>query len=172
MSSEQDDAFSPRNLAVLGGLLFTALILGEAVFPRHSGDTASVSMTVDDIAMRLEPVVTLASIQANATASTGGEVADMSPQQLYQGACMACHAAGVAGAPKTGRRHPYSLSRGSARLFDAVTDPRNQEAGGSSGQPPNEAPTADATAEDEIPAPVVDRLEAPVSYPGDSEPDN
>ena len=26
----------------------------------------------------------------------------MSPQQLYQGACMACHAAGVAGAPKTG----------------------------------------------------------------------
>ena len=102
MSSEQDDAFSPRNLAVLGGLLFTALILGEAVFPRHSGDTASVSMTVDDIAMRLEPVVTLASIQANATASTGGEVADMSPQQLYQGACMACHAAGVAGAPKTG----------------------------------------------------------------------
>jgi len=87
---------------VLGGLLFTALILGEAVFPRHSGDTASVSMTVDDIAMRLEPVVTLASIQANATASTGGEVADMSPQQLYQGACMACHAAGVAGAPKTG----------------------------------------------------------------------
>jgi cytochrome c5 len=102
VSSEQDDAFSPRNLAVLGGLLFTALILGEAVFPRHSGDTASVSMTVDDIAMRLEPVVTLASIQANATASTGGEVADMSPQQLYQGACMACHAAGVAGAPKTG----------------------------------------------------------------------
>ena len=102
MSSEQDDAFSPRNLAVLGGLLFTALILGEAVFPRHSGDTASVSMTVDDIAMRLEPVVTLASIQGNATASAGGEVADMSPQQLYQGACMACHAAGVAGAPKTG----------------------------------------------------------------------
>jgi chromosome segregation protein len=35
-----------------------------------------------------------------------------------------------------------------------------------------EAPAADAAAEDEIPAPVVDRLEAPVSYPGDSEPDN
>ena len=104
MSSEQDDAFSPRNLAVLGGLLFTALILGEAVFPRHSGDTDTVSdsMTLDDIAMRLEPVVTLASIQANATGSAGGEAADMSPQQLYEGACMACHAAGVAGAPITG----------------------------------------------------------------------
>ena len=113
MSSEQDDAFSPRNLAVLGGLLFTALILGEAVFPRHSGDTASVSMTVDDIAMRLEPVVTLASIQANATASTGGEVADMSPQQLYQGACMACHAAGVAGAPKTGDNAAWGDRMGS-----------------------------------------------------------
>jgi cytochrome c5 len=102
VSSEQDYALSPRNLAVLGGLLFTALILGEVIFPRHSGDTAVVSIGVDDIAMRLEPVVTLASIQANSAGSAGGEMADMSPQQLYQGACMACHAAGVAGAPKTG----------------------------------------------------------------------
>jgi len=110
VSSEQDDAFSPRNLAVLGGLLFTALILGEAIFPRHSGD-ADIdidNMTADDIAMRLEPVVTLASIQANATGSAGSEEADMSPQQLYQGACMACHAAGVAGAPKTGDNAAWS----------------------------------------------------------------
>ena len=29
-------------------------------------------------------------------------MAQKSPQQLYQGACLACHASGVAGAPKTG----------------------------------------------------------------------
>ena len=29
-------------------------------------------------------------------------MAQKSPQQLYAGACLACHASGVAGAPKTG----------------------------------------------------------------------
>ncbi len=103
MSSEQVDTFSPHNLAVLGGLLFVALILGEAVFPRH-GDEAGAVMGVgsmDDIAMRLEPVVTLAAIRANASESSG-DTASMSPRQLYEAACMACHASGVAGAPKTG----------------------------------------------------------------------
>ncbi len=104
MSSEQVDTFSPHNLAVLGGLLFVALILGEAVFPRH-GDEAGAVMGVgsmDDIAMRLEPVVTLAGIQASASGSGAGDMASMSPRQLYEVACMACHASGVAGAPKTG----------------------------------------------------------------------
>jgi cytochrome c5 len=57
--------------------------------------------SMDDIAMRLEPVVTLTEIQANASGSAG-DMASMSPRQLYEGACMACHASGVAGAPKTG----------------------------------------------------------------------
>ena len=103
MSSEQVDTFSPHNLAVLGGLLLVALILGEAVFPRHGDDAGAVMGvgSMDDIAMRLEPVVTLTGIQANASAGAG-DMANMSPQQLYEGACMACHASGVAGAPKTG----------------------------------------------------------------------
>jgi cytochrome c5 len=113
VSSEQDDTFSPRNLAVLGGLLFTALILGEAVFPRHSGDAVVSSMSTDDIAMRLEPVVTLASIEANSAGSAGADMSDMSAQQLYDGACMACHAAGVAGAPKTGDKAAWGDRMGS-----------------------------------------------------------
>jgi cytochrome c5 len=103
VSSDQVDTFSPHNLAVLGGLLFVALILGEGVFSRHGGE-AGAGMGVgsmDDIAMRLEPVVTLTEIQANASGSAG-DMASMSPRQLYEGACMACHASGVAGAPKTG----------------------------------------------------------------------
>ena len=105
MSSDQVDTFSPHNLAVLGGLLFIALILGEAIFPRQNDAAGGGSMgigSMDDIAMRLEPVVTLAGIQANASESGSGDMASMSPRQLYEGACMACHASGVAGAPKTG----------------------------------------------------------------------
>jgi len=102
VSSEEVDTFSPKNLAVLGGLLFVALILGEGVFSRHSGAGSMGPGTMDEISMRIEPVVTLASIQANAAGSGSGDMASQSPQQLYEAACMACHAAGVAGAPKTG----------------------------------------------------------------------
>jgi len=103
VSSAQDDTFSPRNLAVLGGLLFFALFLGEVVFSRDSGDSMdgmSVG-TMEDVSMRLKPVVTLDDIMANASASGAG-AADKSPKDLYAGACLACHASGVAGAPKVG----------------------------------------------------------------------
>ncbi len=69
MSSEEVDTFSPHNLAVLGGLLFVALILGEAVFPRGSGSGSMGPGTMDEVSMRIEPVITLASIQANAAGS-------------------------------------------------------------------------------------------------------
>jgi len=103
VSSAQHDTFSPKNLSVLGGLLLVALILGEFVFSRHGNDTmaASESMGVgsmEDIAMRLKPVITQDSILA----SSAGSMAQKSPQQLYAGACLACHASGVAGAPKIG----------------------------------------------------------------------
>lgn len=107
MSSEQHDTFSPKNLSVLGGLLLVALILGEVVFPRHSDETSASDEimgvgTLDDIAMRLKPVITLDSILASSAGSGSGEMVQKSPQQLYAGACIACHASGVAGAPKTG----------------------------------------------------------------------
>lgn len=107
MSSAQDDTFSPRNLAVLGGLLFIALFLGEAVFPRDGGifsSTIDPSMsigTVEDVTMRIKPVVTLDDVLANASASMAAG-AEKTPQQLYTGACLACHTTGVAGAPKIG----------------------------------------------------------------------
>jgi len=112
VSSEEVDTFSPHNLAVLGGLLFVALILGEAVFPRNSGSGSMGPGTMDEISMRIEPVITLASIQANAAASGSGDTASQSPQQLYEGACMACHAAGVAGAPKTGDNAAWQARMG------------------------------------------------------------
>lgn len=112
MSAAQPETFSPRNLVVLGGLLAIALFLGEIVVgTQHEGDVvAEVSDTMEDIAMRLQPVVTLDDIR-NPTVSQGGVMmvasgaddnAGKTPDQLYQGACLACHTTGAAGAPKIG----------------------------------------------------------------------
>lgn len=113
MSASEPETFSPRNLVVLGGLLAIALFIGEVLIgPQHKGDTmAEVVDTMEDIAMRLKPVVTLDDIR-NPVASQGGSgggtmvaAADdtpKTPDQLYQGACLACHTTGAAGAPKIG----------------------------------------------------------------------
>ncbi len=118
MSSAQQDTFSPKNLTVLGGLLLVALILGEGVFSRNNNDAASKVMgvgTMEDIAMRLKPVITIDSILACSAGSGSGEMAQKSPQQLYEGACLACHASGVAGAPKVGDGAAWQ-----ARLGDGI----------------------------------------------------
>ncbi len=72
MSAAQPETFSPRNLVVLGGLLAIALFLGEIVVgTQHDDDVmADVSDTMEDIAMRLKPVVTLDDIR-NPTAVAG-----------------------------------------------------------------------------------------------------
>ena len=121
MSAAQPETFSPRNLVVLGGLLAIALFLGEIVVgPQHEGDTmAEVGDTLEDIAMRLKPVVTLDDIR-NPTVAQGASGGDTmvasgaddnavkTPDQLYQGACLACHTTGAAGAPKIGDAAAWS----------------------------------------------------------------
>ena len=105
MSSAQHDTFSPKNLSVLGGLLLVALILGEGVFSRSNIDMVVKIVgvgTMEDIAMRIKPVITIDSILASGADAGSGEMAQKSAQELYQGACLACHASGVAGAPKVG----------------------------------------------------------------------
>jgi cytochrome c5 len=117
VSSSQHDTFSPQNLSVLGGLLFVALILGEFVFSSHNNDgmVASESAgvgTMEDISMRLAPVISLDSLLAGSAGSGSGDMAQKSPQEMYQSACLACHASGVAGAPKTGDGAAWSARAG------------------------------------------------------------
>jgi cytochrome c5 len=79
--------------------------------------------TMEDISMRLAPVVTLDSLLAGSAGSGSGDMAQKSPQQLYQGACLACHASGVAGAPKTGDSAAWSARAGNgidAMLASAI----------------------------------------------------
>ena len=105
MSEAQDETFSPKNITVLGGLLLIAIILGEVVIGQHGNDEVVVEPvdTMEDMAMRLQPVVSLGEMRSSMTvASAAGGTADKSPDQLYQGACLACHSTGAAGAPKIG----------------------------------------------------------------------
>ena len=118
MSSAQHDTFSPKNLTVLGGLLLVALILGEGVFSRSNNDAASKNMavgTMEDMDMRRKPWIKIDSILASSAGSGSDEMAQKSPQQLYEGACLACHASGVAGAPKVGDGAAWQ-----ARLGDGI----------------------------------------------------
>ena len=105
MSAEEDAGLmAPKNIALLGGLLFVALILGEYVCPR-TGDieVAEAPDTVEDVMARIEPVVSFAAVEevVAALAATAA-MADMSPAQIYEAACLACHTTGAAGAPKLG----------------------------------------------------------------------
>lgn len=118
MSSAQHDTFSPKNLSLLGGLLLVALILGEVVFSRNNNDVVVKSVgvgTMEEIAMRIKPVITIDSILASSAGAGTGEMAQKSPEQLYQGACLACHTSGVAGAPKVGDSAAWQ-----ARLGDGI----------------------------------------------------
>jgi cytochrome c5 len=104
VSSAQVETFSPQNIGVLLGLLLLAIILGEVVFNPHvDGAMAEPVDTMEDIAMRLKPVVSLDDMRSSMkAASVAGDTASKSPDQLYQGACLACHSTGAAGAPKIG----------------------------------------------------------------------
>jgi cytochrome c5 len=125
VSTAKNETFSPKNIAVLGGLLALALILGEGVFNPHGEDVAMAEPvnTMEAIAMRLRPVVTLDDMRSSMNAgSAAADTASKSPDQLYQGACMACHSTGAAGAPKIGDSGAWSarISKGLDALVTAA----------------------------------------------------
>lgn len=86
---------------------------------------------MEDIAMRLKPVVTLDNILASAS-SGSGDLAAMSPKQLYEGACMACHAAGIAGAPRLGDSAAWQ-----GRLASGIDSMVATVVNGKNAMPPN-----------------------------------
>jgi cytochrome c5 len=127
VSEAQDETFSPHNITVLGGLLLIAIILGEVVIGQHGNDEMTVESvdTMEDVAMRLQPVVSLDEMRSSMTvASAAGNTANKSPDQLYQGACLACHSTGAAGAPKIGDAAAWTarLAKGLDSLVTSAID--------------------------------------------------
>lgn len=134
MSAQQNEIFSPQNLTVLGVLLLIAIILGEVVMPRPGEPKVAVKAedTVEDIAMRLQPVVSLDKMRSSMSAlAAAGAAADQSPEQLYQSACLACHNTGAAGAPKLG-----DVGAWSERLAKGIDALVSSAIGGIGAMPP------------------------------------
>ena len=105
MSSSSDDFTSPKNITVMMVLLLSAVMLGEVVVPSIGGDSGETmqSDSINDMVMRLEPVVVLADMANNPmSAGAAGVAAAQTPDKLYEAACQACHLTGAAGAPKLG----------------------------------------------------------------------
>ncbi len=146
MSESQAETFSIHNIIVLFGLLLAAVFIGEVLIGGHHDKVpmAEAMDSGDDIAMRLRPVVTLDDIRSgNSVAGIGAggggmtaaagttDSAEKTPAELYQGACLACHTTGAAGAPKIGDAAAWS-ERG-AKGLDALV---SSATGGIGAMPP------------------------------------
>jgi len=94
------------NLVIIGSVAAT-LVLFYLAYLGHQpvGGKSAGNAGGQTLEQRIRPVVTLDDVIAEK--ATGTQLADAAAapktaQQLYQGACLACHLAGVANAPKLG----------------------------------------------------------------------
>ena len=114
--SQQDDRVFLRRFGgvILGLMIFTGLIMALAFSLRSTPDPNANPSQKLLLEERIAPVTgvrteaaELAATDAAAVAqppagSAGTELAPADGEKIYQSVCMACHAAGVAGAPVAG----------------------------------------------------------------------
>lgn len=111
MSANEDHAHeslikTPRQLVVVVLLAFVVpiiviVLLSQLASSGRIYDKESPAMSADEIAKRIQPV---------AEVSTGFEPGSQTfktGEEVYKSVCTACHATGVAGAPKFGDRHDW-----------------------------------------------------------------
>jgi cytochrome c5 len=104
----------PVGIAYLGAQLVTG---GKRI------DTAESKQSVQD---RIKPVGEIVKFDgatppaAPAVAAVAAVVKARSGEEVYQLACTACHAAGIAGAPKTGDKPAWAarVAQGAATLYE------------------------------------------------------
>jgi cytochrome c5 len=83
-------------IPIIGILLLITLVMGgKSPDPR--------ALEPDAVAARIQPVG-----KVEISAGGAGAAAARSPEELVKAACMACHAAGVAGAPKMGDKAAWA----------------------------------------------------------------
>ena len=105
---------------VFGIILLVQLVLGHP----HADPGA---LTAESVASRIQPVgkVEFGPVMSNAPAAVATKAAKAGPadgKSIYNSVCMACHAAGVANAPKLGDRTAWAprLKAGNAALMESV----------------------------------------------------
>jgi len=146
-SPMSDSQFSKTFFIVIAMLVLLTVFLVVLAFINSSevSDKLAAEKQAETdkvVAARVEPVGTLnvgdvpeAAATASApAAATGGEAAAEEPrsgEQVYQQACAACHATGVAGAPKTGDAAAWTdrIGQGDETLYDHAINGFQGQAG-------------------------------------------
>lgn len=112
---EQENA-SPSMMwkAILAALILMVLIIPLSMRDRSAGSAATAS---DEAEARIAPVARVELLKV--AASSGPR----SGEQIYNSVCTACHAAGVAGAPKKGDQAAWAprLGQGIDGLLKSAT---------------------------------------------------
>lgn len=92
------------NIAIVLALMSPSIIFIQAFMSNSPQNANAVAMGQERVAERIRPVVTLNDIVGSEDEQQMGSTLAVAktPETLYQGACLACHATGVANAPKLG----------------------------------------------------------------------
>ena len=98
-----------------------AIVLALVIWPLSKlgkGDPAAGS--VDEAELRIQPVARVE--MQKAVVKTDGK--PRSGEEVYNAVCMACHAAGVAGAPKTGDKGAWAarIATGNAAMLKTAAN--------------------------------------------------
>ncbi len=119
------------SIALVAGLLIAVFaIYGFVLLVAKDGYGLNMARILGDetaIAERIRPVVTLESLKSGGSAmasAAAAPAAARSAQDLFNGACGACHNTGVAGAPKLGDKAAWEprFAKGMESLFASATN--------------------------------------------------
>jgi cytochrome c5 len=99
---------TPKQLVIVLLLAFIVpitviLMIAYLATSGHRPDPDSPAMSAQKVAERIRPVA-----DVSLGASAGGPQSAKSGEEIYKTVCMACHAAGVQGAPKLGNRAEWA----------------------------------------------------------------
>ena len=134
MSASHDRTFFDTFLLVLG--ILVGVTIGLIIIARIIATNTSVASRADDpvyqrqVEERIQPVARVAiagqdnsalAPPAAAAAVAATAAADLTGEQIYNQACVACHGAGIAGAPKFGDKAAWAprIAQGSDTLQQA-----------------------------------------------------
>jgi len=118
---------TPKQLITVVALAFVVPILVITLLSQYMANIRSIdkdspAMSSDAVAKRLKPVGELTLADAD-TAATGAVAAGKPDgKKIYDTTCVACHGAGVAGAPKAGDKAAWAprLKSGMNALYNSA----------------------------------------------------
>jgi cytochrome c5 len=112
---------SHSSSSIMYVVIAVAVLLIVALVPLSmTGKRSAPAGSSDDADMRIAPVAKIELTKA----AVAGSGKPRDGAAVYSSVCMACHAAGVAGAPKTGDKAAWAprIATGTAALVKSVTN--------------------------------------------------